>query len=145
MPLEFSYLSEVFPEFIHSDRSEFLIGNEAIDLIEASPPFYTPEFFSNHRLISIPDIKIGQKLRINKDGKLEIDNRRFQCIARKLTGDSRYKVLEKLKELSIDTTTKKLIDTLCITYAKDKKWIEEAKNLINKSSVNCEVLHVNKF
>ena len=126
MPLEFSYLSEVFPEMSYTGRlNNFFLPEHFIQEeinnknIEDLPPSYENEN-------KIATIKLNEKLRIDKNGDLQIDTRRFQFISRKLSGDNRWKILEKLKELPNNNVINILITS---TYSKDKKWVEEAKKL----------------
>lgn len=83
---------------------------------------------------NISTIKPYQKLRII-NSCLEIDNRRFKPLMRFLSGDNRYKILDKLRtsELTIADSKKvlKILQTLMdTTYKRDKKWCHEANKLI---------------
>lgn len=131
MTLEFSYLSESFPKFSYTDRDSFLQQDSINQIIEELPP---PSYENNEiNKNELTKIKLNEKLRIDKNGNLQIDTRRFQCISRKLSGDNRWKILEKLKELNtskIDSIINILINS---TYSKDKKWIKEAEKLLIKN------------
>jgi len=135
MTLEYSYLSEVFPDY-------------GIEICEDNPPEYRNPFsvecshlsevFPEYRVDKpyeyrnpfelIRDLKPYEKLRI-VDGRLEIDRRKFQSIVRKYTGDSRWKILEKLLEYDYDDYLHILRTS---TYSKDKKWVEMSKRHLNK-------------
>jgi hypothetical protein len=72
------------------------------------------------------EIKPWQKLRI-LDDELILDSRVFGSIARKRTGDSRWKVLEKIKKLNDENFKYYLLRELRnTTYSKDSKWVEES-------------------
>ena len=123
MPLEFSYLSEVFPEMSYTGRlNNFLPEDFIQEEINNKSTEDLPPTYEN----KIAPIKLNEKLRIDKNGDLQIDTRRFQFISRKLSGDNRWKILEKLKELPNNNVINILITS---TYSKDKKWVEEAKKL----------------
>lgn len=76
------------------------------------------------------DMKPYQKLRVINN-ELYIDERKGSSIRRRMTGDSRWKVLEIIKELARNDEEnahflKHIINILInTTYKNDKKWIEE--------------------
>ena len=116
MAIDYSYLSEVFPGYNDRDAPstyEVFFGS--------SPPAYsTPSE-------KILDLQANQKLRIVND-KLEIDTRKFQSIYRKYTGDSRWKILEKIVEIKNVNIREFYLDILrSSTYSGDKKWIEASR------------------
>lgn len=100
------------------------------NLIDFFPNF----FYTKENIKEIANIiKPGQKLRL-VNGFLQVDNRRFQCIQRKITNDSRLKISDKLLYLlenyKNDFYIKKIIITLKETYKNDKKWCEKFQNII---------------
>lgn len=115
MTLEYSYLSEVFPNYPR--QQDTCIPNE----LESPPGYYPFE--------KILDLQPNEKLRIVND-KLEIDKRKFQNIYRKYTGDSRWKILVKILQSNNVNVREIYLDILrTSTYSKDTKWIEESKKL----------------
>jgi hypothetical protein len=126
MTLEFSYLSEAFPEFTYTGMNAFLQQDSINEIVEELPPNYENKN-------ELTKIKLNEKLRIDKNGNLQIDTRRFQCISRKLSGDNRWKILEKLKELNTSESCSVINVLINSTYSKDKKWIEQAEKLLIKN------------
>lgn len=89
-------------------------------------PEYTPYDMDYYEKLS-SEIDFRTKLRI-KDNKLIIDKRRFKSIKRKISGDSRWKILEFLKSQPynkyINTILQKLSNGV---YKDDENW----KNFMN--------------
>jgi hypothetical protein len=91
-----------------------------------------PSYFNQTE--KILNLQPGQRLRI-VDDKLEIDTRKIQSIYRKYTGDSRWKILEKILQGNNVNVREFYLDILrTSTYSKDSKWIEASrkKRLINQ-------------
>lgn len=142
MTLEYSNISEVFPNFSYTQKHDFLyspneinqepVNNKKAFINQDDPPSYEKE------ISPLSDIKVFQKLRI-VNNQLQIDTRRFQCISRKLSGDNRWKILEKLKELPNDIQNNVINTLVNTTYYKDKKWVTKAKELKVKytSEIGC--------
>jgi hypothetical protein len=134
MTLQFSYISDVYPNFLKHLEDNSSIS-ECIEIeenpLELSPSSY--EKFDNPEFIMLSKLKPGQKLK-RKNGKLMLDTR-FSFL-RFFTRDSRWKVLEDLKSLVTDTLYKKQIVLQALytlktsVYHKDAKWNEAANNAI---------------
>lgn len=108
-PLQYSFLQETYPTWNipESSSNELPVYDELENLAKDLKPF--------------------QKLRIIDD-KLEIDTRFPQYIYRKRSGDSRQKILEKLKEFRKSPSLLKIVQVLCsTTYKNDNKFIEECR------------------
>jgi hypothetical protein len=118
MTLDYSYLSEVFPDFPTSPRQ-----TQYRDIIQIPPPAY------QQPIEKILDLQPGEKLRI-VNGYFEIERRSFSSIYRKYTGDSRWKILEKILQINKSNVREFYLDILrTSTYSRDKSWIEASKNL----------------
>jgi hypothetical protein len=116
MTLDYSYLSEVFPDFPTSHRQ-----TQYRDIIQIPPPAY------QQPIEKILDLQPGEKLRI-VNGYFEIDRRPLLSISRKYTGDSRWKILEKILENNNVNVREFYLNILrTSTYSKDKNWVEESK------------------
>lgn len=119
MTLDYSYLSEVFPDYSNSSYPSFYRDNDPI-----SPPAYQQPFEK------ILDLHLNEKLRI-VNGNLEIDRRPLLSISRKYTGDSRWKILEKILENNNVNVREFYLNILrTSTYSKDNSWVEASKRKI---------------
>lgn len=109
--LQFTELNVAFPTWVHNSGS--------------TSSSYSPVSELQH-LSALSSIPENSKFRI-MDGKLHIDKRKFQGIRRKMSGDSRWKVLKIIKEL-VDKYNihGDILDIVKImntgTYKNDKKW-----------------------
>lgn len=119
MALNYSYLAEVFPDY---PRQQYT----CIPIAQEDPPNYS------NQTGKILDLQPGQRLRI-VNNKLEIDTRKFQSIYRKYTGDSRWKILEKILQINNANVREFYLDILrTSTYSKDSKWIEASRKNLKK-------------
>ncbi len=115
--LQFAELTEVFPSWSTP-------SNEFTRLPELA------HFYKNEPLIK----DINSKFRV-KNGKLQVDNRSFQSIYRKISGDSRWKILEIIKSL-VNTYSfhQDIIKIVIIMYngcyKNDKKWKKALNEII---------------
>lgn len=97
--LQFAELNEVFPTWTRnsgSTSSSYCPVQELEHIIKLFTGIYKvallPEFLRPYGITECT------KFRVIK-GKIEIDNRKLQWIRRKMSGDSRWKVLKIIKEL----------------------------------------------
>lgn len=147
--LQYSELTEVFPNWVNSSSLKLKELEHIIDKIRAQ------------------DIETDIKFRVI-DGKLEFDNRKLQCVRRKLSGDSRMKCLEVIKKLTEkyrihDDIIRVVSVMLKGCYKNDNKWEDAVYKIIPKlhfimyrerdmnilheasSSVNSQQLNKNKI
>lgn len=128
MPQEYAYLSKVFPNFKHTTPLTIAsVDNGRIKL----EPFDQPPDYIEPTIDPLQHIylKPWQKLRIVY-GSLEVDTR--YDFMRKFTGDSRWKVLEFLDNIT-SHYKKYILEILSTTtYSKDKKWVNEANIQLKK-------------
>lgn len=133
-PLQYSNLEEAYPEWCKSQPDEhipmFIPSSSRYS--EESPPEYVDvdplEIIANK-------IKPFEKLRI-VNGNLEIDKRFPLRLRRKITGDSRKKIMEKLKTYPKTSPLIKIVELLCTTtYKNDKHFLQEMKNYLYENLV----------
>lgn len=117
-PLQYSSLEESYPMWNIPKNSH-----------DELPPIYNE---SDYLEDLSRKLKPFQKLRILYD-KLEIDLRFPQYVYRQRSGDSRYKILEKLKEYKHSKSIVKIVELLCTTtYKNDTAFTEKCDIFYNK-------------
>jgi hypothetical protein len=128
--LQFAELEEVFPTW----TTPSTIYNRVEDLehlVYRDGSVYTP---------LLTNVKEGSKFRVI-DGKLQVDNRKFQSICRKISGDSRWKILKVINNM-VSThgfhqdiiIIVKIIYNGC--YKNDKKWKAALNEIIPERYLN---------
>jgi hypothetical protein len=114
-PLEYAYISEVFPDGL----------GETVSRV-AQPPEYSPV---GEEL----DVKPYDKLRLVK-GVLTVDNRWFRPITRMYTGDNRSNILDELEKTKYSHNTRAIIRTLMkTTYKNDRKFVNRCKIMLDEA------------
>jgi hypothetical protein len=136
MTLQYSFLEEVFPGW--NNEVTRPIARNSLDImpfrevtvwwnneakskptVEVAPPEYT-------RTCKPFEIKPWQKLRILSD-ELVVENRLFPFLMRRRSGESRWKILKKIKTLPDVNFQEYLLEELRkTTYSKDAKWVKES-------------------
>lgn len=129
--LQFAELNEVFPIWVNNSGTSSSSYCPVEELEHITNKYFKPQMDTT---VHLQGIKEGTKFRII-DGKLYVDNRKFKWIRRKMSGDSRWKVLNIIKELVDKYNIHS--DILCVVkvmyegvYKNDMKWKEELYSII---------------
>lgn len=136
--LQFSELENVYLTWVSTKNISKV--KELENVTNKDIYFDESYFYTNGDPMHIPGFTKSSKFRII-DNKLEIDNRSFQSIKRKMSGDSRWKILTFIKELvkkyknhyDIIRVVKKMLN---ICYCNDSKWKKALYEIIPERYFN---------
>jgi len=134
--------STTISEFNKILSSKNEITSKKLEDIPEEPPNYS-EINIEDSFETLKNLKENQKLR-NIKGKLVIETRNFSSVRRRISGDSRTKLLEDLNKL-VDIATFNhnklniLVDSMTLlknsTYKNDKNWIELIDEIISRLKI----------
>lgn len=129
--LQFAELNEVFPTWTRNSGST----SSSYCPVRELEHIIIPEIYSQGKIVLTGWLK-ECKFRII-DGKLYVDDRRIQWIRRKMSGDSRWKILEILRKLveqyRIHSDILSIVKVMYEgAYKNDTKWKEALYSIIPK-------------
>lgn len=121
----YSYLSEVFPNFYKNSTFK-KVEIELNKHNNETPPTYNENEDLKHLSLNLKEY---EKLRI-VDDNLIVDTRYFKSFKRKMSGDQRLKVLEKLDTYKKSYYKTKILKILATTtYKNDPKFIKKCEEM----------------